>query len=120
MDTLLASAKMELLRKLMRVNSRAVQCSMALGDANTLCLAINNMQKAILIGCELGEAGEFATPTDLSDFLKAEGDFAITSAYSKEEALADQDWIIANVGAIMGDRWRVNGVPGGADANDPA
>jgi hypothetical protein len=78
------------------------------------------MQKAILIGCELGEAGEFATPTDLSDFLKAEGDFAITNAYSKDDTIADQDWIIANVGAIMGDRWRVNGVPGGADANDPA
>ena len=105
MDPLLAVAKVELLRKMVRINVKAMQIALVNADAITCQDASRNLLEAITIGCELGEAGEFASPAAFMDFLQEQTEYAASDAYT--DAPEEQEWVRANLQAIMGPEWHM-------------
>lgn len=107
MDSLLATARLELLRKMLRVNTRALQLGLMKNDAEVIGASRRNLEVAIAVGIELGEAGEFATPKDFVKFIQEQVDLAMVPSYTNAMVIEDQNWTCDNLKPIMGEDWTV-------------
>ncbi len=102
MEDLFAPPKEELMRKLVRYNTKAFSLGLQLGRQDIIDATTVNLHTACLIACSLGGEGKFKDSESVWQALKSEADLALSPIYTQEMAAEESTWVKTNIEAIMG------------------